>query len=243
MRVFFALWLRDLLKLIREPSRWFGVVSQPLLFWFVMGTGIGNQFRSENYLDYFYPGIFVLVILFSSIFSAMSLIEDRQTGLLKFFMTLSRGRVSIVLGKVFGISSIVFVQSFVFLICLPLIGVSFLQVSYLSFFLVTFLGTVCLGALNICGAWLLNSVHAYHGFMSLLFIPLWMMSGALFPLEGTWMSVLSYLNPMSFMVDVARYAFFGQVIQEGALLRLVVATFLSLGLASLVVSRVQNDIS
>ena len=208
MRIFFALWFRDVLKLVREPSRWFGIVSQPLLFWIVLGTGLGGQFKS-NYLQYFFPGILLMVILFSCIFSSMTMIEDRQSGFLKSVLPLTKRRFSILFGKMFGITTIVFVQILCLVPLMPLADVSFLHMNWIAFLATIVLGSFILSSLNLSFAWVLHSTHAYHGLMSVVLIPFWMMSGAMFPLDKTWMSCFTYFNPMSFIYEGLSFSMSG----------------------------------
>jgi ABC-2 type transport system permease protein len=247
MRIIVSLWLRDLLRLRREPSRWLGVVSQPLLFWGLIGSGIGERFRLEGeggYLHYFYPGTLVMVILFSSIFSSMSLIEERQAGFLKFILTLSHARLPILLGKILGVFSIIVFQLLLFLIFLPYAGFEFQRVNFITLGIVVFLGTISLSALNFAGAWVLNSTHAYHGLMSLIFLPLWMVSGAMFPLEGPFLSYLNWLNPLAFIVEGVRLSFIGVPLGIDFfpnMIKLVLSAFFSLVLTLGIMRKIQNE--
>src|SRR5579872_5271520 len=102
----FTLWWREIVRFYRQRSRVVGVIASPLLFWLVIGSGFGTSFRSGNapgqqhYLDYFYPGALIMIVLFTSIFAMMSLIEDRKEGFLLSVMVAPVPRAAIVLGKV-----------------------------------------------------------------------------------------------------------------------------------------------
>ncbi len=104
----FTLWWREIVRFYRQKSRVVGVLASPLVFWMVMGSGFGNSFRSaagpsqQHYMDYFYPGTLIMIVLFTSIFAMMSLIEDRKEGFLLSVMVAPVPRSAIVLGKVLG---------------------------------------------------------------------------------------------------------------------------------------------
>src|SRR5215472_1367997 len=104
----FTLWWRELVRFYRQRSRVIGVIASPLLFWVVIGSGFGTSFRSgsaagqQHYLDYFYPGVLIMIVLFTSIFTMMSVIEDRKEGFLLSVMVAPVPRSAIVLGKVLG---------------------------------------------------------------------------------------------------------------------------------------------
>ena len=109
-----ALWQRDLIRLMRERSRWLGVVLQPLLFWVLIGSGMGQTFAiagSEvDYLAFFFPGILVMIMLFTTIFASMAIIEDRQQGFLQQVIVAPGSRLALVLGKIAGVTTVACVQ-------------------------------------------------------------------------------------------------------------------------------------
>src|ERR1017187_2671766 len=125
----FTLWWREIVRFYRQKSRVVGVLASPLVFWIVLGAGFGNSFRSgagpaqQHYMDYFYPGTLILIVLFTSIFAMMSLIEDRQEGFLLSVMVAPVPRSAIVLGKVLGGTTLSAVQGIVFLVLAPFTGV------------------------------------------------------------------------------------------------------------------------
>ncbi len=117
----FTLWWREIVRFYRQKSRVVGVLASPLVFWVVLGSGFGNSFRSaggqgqQHYMDYFYPGTLILIVLFTSIFAMMSLIEDRKEGFLLSVMVAPVPRSAIVLGKVLGGTTLSAVQGMIFL--------------------------------------------------------------------------------------------------------------------------------
>src|SRR6266478_1836349 len=133
----FTLWWRELVRFYRQRSRVIGVIASPLLFWLVIGSGFGSSFRAGNapgqqhYLDYFYHGALIMIVLFTSIFDMMSLIEDRKEGFLLSVMVAPVTRSAIVLGKVLGGTTLATVQGLIFLVFAPLVGVHMSLASFL----------------------------------------------------------------------------------------------------------------
>ncbi|HEY5161623.1 MAG TPA: ABC transporter permease, partial [Terriglobales bacterium] len=121
-----SLWWREIVRFYRQPSRVVGVIASPVLFWVVIGSGFGTSFRggqghgNEHYLDYFFPGALIMIVLFTSIFTMMSVIEDRKEGFLLSVLVAPVHRSVIVLGKVLGGTTLSTVQGLVFLVFAPL---------------------------------------------------------------------------------------------------------------------------
>ena len=206
-----ALWRRDMLRLKRERSRWFGVVLQPLLFWLVIGSGIAPNYLAPTasgmgYLEFFYPGILVMVVLFTSIFATISVIEDRQSGFLQGVLVAPGSRLAMVVGKLSGVVSMTVVQSALFLALMPLTGLDVSNVYWPVLLFSIVLSSSSLTAVGICMAWVLPSAQAYHGVMSVLLLPLWLVSGAMFPPTGGAVEWIMRVNPMTYMVDAIRGA-------------------------------------
>src|SRR5271169_6364120 len=125
----FTLWWREIVRFYRQPTRVVGVLASPLVFWLVLGSGFGNSFRSsagpsqQHYLNYSYPGTLILIVLFTSIFTMMSVIEDRKEGFLLSVLVAPVPRTAIVLGKVLGGTTLSAIQGIVFLLLAPFAGV------------------------------------------------------------------------------------------------------------------------
>ncbi len=208
----FTLWWREIVRFYRQKSRVVGVLASPLVFWIVLGSGFGSSFRSgagqaqEHYMNYFYPGTLILIVLFTSIFAMMSLIEDRQEGFLLSVMVAPVPRSAIVLGKVLGGTTLAAIQGLIFLVFAPFAGVHLNLLMVLSVAVVVFLVSFALTALGFAIAWPMDSTSAFHGIINLFLIPLWLLSGALFPLSGAsgWIRVLMYLNPLTYGVEALR---------------------------------------
>jgi ABC-2 type transport system permease protein len=188
------------------------VIASPLLFWLVIGSGFGTSFRSGNapgqqhYLDYFYPGALIMIVLFTSIFAMMSLIEDRKEGFLLSVMVAPVPRSAIVLGKVLGGTTLSAIQGLIFLAFAPFVGVHMGIVDFLLVVFVVFLVSFALTSLGFAIAWPMDSTQAFHAIINLFLIPLWLLSGALFPLSGAsgWLRLLMRLNPLTYGVEALR---------------------------------------
>src|SRR6202035_5285378 len=141
----FTLWWREIVRSYRQQSCVIGVLASPLVFWVVIGSGFGTSFRAgggegqQNYLDYFYPGALIMIVLFTSIFAMMSLIEDRKEGFLLSVMVAPVPRSAIVLGKVLGGTTLAAIQGLIFLAFAPLVGVHMGLIDFLLVVFVVFL--------------------------------------------------------------------------------------------------------
>ncbi len=208
----FTLWWREIVRFYRQPTRVVGVLASPLVFWVVIGSGFGTSFQSggganqQHYLDYFYPGALIMIVLFTSIFTMMSVIEDRKEGFLLSVLVAPVPRSAIVLGKVMGGTTLAAVQGMIFLIFAPFAGVHVELVQILLVGVVVFLVSFSLTALGFAIAWPMDSTQAFHGVVNLFMIPLWLVSGALFPIGGAsgWIRVVMRLNPLTYGVEALR---------------------------------------
>ncbi len=208
----FTLWWREVVRFYRQPARVAGVILSPLLFWVVIGSGFGTSFRSgegagqQHYLDYFFPGALVMIILFTSIFTMMSVIEDRNEGFLLSVLVAPVPRSAIVLGKVLGGTTLAALQGLIFLVFAPLVGIHLTFGSFGLVVLTVFLVAFALTALGFAIAWPMDSTQSFHAIINLFLIPLWLLSGALFPLAhaSKWMQWLMYINPLTYGVEALR---------------------------------------
>ena len=204
----FTLWWREIVRFYRQPARVVGVIVSPLLFWVVIGAGFGTSLQSGatgtgNFLHYFFPGALIMIVLFTSIFTMMSVIEDRNEGFLLSVMVAPVHRSGIVLGKVMGGTTLSAVQGLAFLVFAPAIGIHIGFEQFWIIALVTFLVAFSLTALGFAIAWRMESSQGFHAIINLFLIPLWMLSGALFPVSGAsgWLKVLMRINPLTYGMD------------------------------------------
>lgn len=243
----FTLWWRELVRFYRQRSRVIGVIASPLVFWIVLGSGFGTSFRSgsagQNYLDYAYPGTLIMIVLFTAIFTMMSVIEDRKEGFLLSVLVAPVPRSAIVLGKVLGGTTLAALQGLIFLLLAPLagvhVGLAALPLIVLTVFLVSF----ALTALGFAIAWPMDSTSAFHAIINLFLIPLWLLSGALFPLSGAsgWLKIVMRINPLTYGVEALRALLYPHVLTDTSLAAsmatLVLFSLFMFGLAFVVANR------
>ena len=206
-----SLWWREIVRFYRQRSRVIGVIASPLLFWVVIGSGFGTSFRSsgaggQHYLVYFFPGALIMIVLFTAIFTMMSVIEDRKEGFLLSVLVAPVSRSAIVLGKVVGGATLATLQGLLFLLFAPFLGIHFSILSLLLTVAVIFLVAFSLTALGFMIAWPMDSTAGFHAVINLFLIPLWLLSGSMFPISGAslWIRVLMRINPLTYGTDALR---------------------------------------
>jgi ABC-2 type transport system permease protein len=147
-----------------------------------------------------------MIVLFTSIFAMMSLIEDRKEGFLLSVMVAPVPRSAIVLGKVLGGTTLAAIQGMIFLIFAPFAGVHLNLPQVLLTAMVVFLVSFALTALGFAIAWPMDSTQAFHGIINLFLIPLWLLSGTMFPISRAsgWLRVVMYMNPLTYGVEALR---------------------------------------
>jgi ABC-2 type transport system permease protein len=211
----YSIWLREIVRFYRQKARVVGVIASPLLFWLLLGSGFSHTFHtsgqsSGQYTGYFYPGAIAMIVLFTAIFSMMSLIQDRNEGFLLSVLAAPVSRSAIVLGKVLGGATLAAIQGVVFLLFAPLVGVhpgvADIAISVAVIALISFELT----ALGFAIAWPMDSPQAFHAIVNLVLLPLWMLSGSLFPASGAsgWLRLCMLANPLTYGVDALRNALF-----------------------------------
>lgn len=213
----YTLWLRELVRFYRQPNRVIGALASPLLFWMVLGAGIGRSFQSQaggghlGYLGYFFPGTLMMIILFTAIFSTISIIEDRKEGFLQSVLVAPAPRYALILGKILGGSTLALIQASLFLFFTPMLGIHLGISGVILTVLILSLISFSLTGLGFALAWRMDSIQGFHAIMNLFLMPLWMLSGALFPTEGAsgWIRILMKLNPLSYAMNLLRATIYG----------------------------------
>jgi ABC-2 type transport system permease protein len=195
-----TLWQREMLRFWRQKSRVMSVVASPLVFWLLIGYG-------SNDLARYYSGTLVLTVMFSAIFSTISIIEDRREGFLLSMLVSPAPRTSLVLGKILGAATLGWIQGLMLLVFAPLAGVSIGLLAVLWVVAAMFLISFALTGLGFAIAWKMDSTAAFHGIMMLLLVPMWMVSGALFPMATAhgWVKAIMWINPMTYSVSLLNY--------------------------------------
>ena len=171
-----SLWRREIVRFYRQKSRVAGVILSPLVFWLVIGSGFGSSYRSgagdQHYLQYFFPGALLMIVLFTSIFTMMSVIEDRDRGFLSSVLVAPVSRSVIVLGKVLGGATLSAVQGLIFLVFAPAVGAHF-EFSSFVLIVVSVRALQWLWVDNIYGTRWLDIVGGAALALGLLSIALW----------------------------------------------------------------------
>ena len=163
-----------------------------------------------NYLEYFYPGTMILIILFTAIFSTISVIEDRKEGFLLSVLVAPVSRSGLALGKILGGATIAFLQGFLFVLVAPLVGITLDWGKVVLLAGVLFLIAFSLTALGFAFAWRIDSTQGFHAIMNLVLLPMWMLSGAFFPASGAsnWLAWIMAINPLTYGVAALRQAMY-----------------------------------
>ncbi len=210
MGAIYIMWLRQLKRYWRSRARMIGSLGQPLLFLLALGFGFGPIFEKAgggNYITFLAPGIIAMSILFTAMFSGIEIIWDRQFGFLKETLVAPVSRTEIMLGRTLGGATVSFLQGIVVLLICMLIGFRvtswvYLPLALLFMFLISLLFT----ALGTGVAARMQDMQAFPLIMNFLIMPIFFLSGALFPLTGLprALEIVTRFNPLSYGVDGLR---------------------------------------
>ena len=212
MSTIYILWLRQVKKYFRARSRIVGSLGQPLLFLLAFGFGFGQVFRQAglgNYIQFLGPGIIMMSVLFTAVFSGIDLIWDRQFGFLKETMVAPVPRWQIMLGKTLGGATVAAFQGLIVFILALIAGFRFhsllmLPVAALFVILVAIIFT----SLGVAIASVIEDMHGFQLIVNFLVMPIFFLSGALFPLEGlpAVMEIVTRIDPLTYGIDGLRGA-------------------------------------
>jgi ABC-2 type transport system permease protein len=237
-----------MVRFFRQRDRVVGALATPIVFWLLLGFGLGRSFKTPSapeghgYLEYFYAGTLVMILLFTAIFSTISVIEDRREGFLQAVLVAPVGRFAIVLGKILGGTTLAVVQGLVFLVLAPLLGLHWDAASLAWLMIIMFLISFALTGLGFVIAWQMSSTQGFHAIMNLFLIPLWLLSGAVFPAEGapTWLGWVMKVNPLSYGVTALREGLYWTQPHPGAMVNLAVTAIFAVGMFVLSLSAAQR---
>ncbi len=213
----YILWLRQIKRYYRSKSRIVGSLGQPLLFLIALGFGFGPIYQKAgegNYIQFLAPGVIALSILFTAIFSGIEIIWDRQFGFLKETLVAPVSRFKIMIGRSLGGATVATVQGIiVFLISLVVGFTPGETLSVLLAFLIMFLIALLFTSLGTAIASLLDDMQGFQLIMNFLVMPLFFLSGSLFPLAGLpkTIDLLANLDPLSYGIDGLRATLTGVV--------------------------------
>lgn len=247
MEAIYVLWVRQLIRYVRSKSRMVGSLGQPTLFLVALGFGLGPIFKRAgggNYIDFLAPGVIAQGILFTAIFSGIELIWDRQFGFLKETLVAPVSRFNIMIGRTLGGATIATIQGIIVFILTLLVGFRPYSLIYLPlFFLCMFLIAVFFTALGTAIASTLEDFQGFQLIMNFLVMPLFFLSGALFPLKGLpkFLEIITQLNPLTYGVDSLRATLINSAhFSLGTdLLILITLSLITLSIGSFLFSRIE----
>ncbi len=208
---------REILRFLRQGSRVVGAIGQPVIFWIFFSAGFDRNFRLEagsegqgaSFAEYYFPGTLVLILLFTAIFSTISLIEDRREGFLQSVLVAPLPRWSMVLGKIAGGAVLAVIQGGLFLLLALTLPVEFSFWKLVQIAALMLLASLGLTSLGFAIAWRMESTQGFHAIMTVFLMPLWLLSGAFFPVpalaaDSTWLQIGLYgimqVNPLTYTV-------------------------------------------
>lgn len=213
---------REVVRFVRQPFRVIGALATPVLFWLLLGSGVGRSFQgggapNGGYLSFFFTGTLIMIVLFTAIFSTISVIEDRLAGFLQGVLVSPAPRLSIAMGKIAGASILATGQAATFLALAPLAGVPLTFTKYLLLIPVLTIVSLALSGMGLAVAWLTDSAQGFHNIMNLVMLPMWILSGAVFPASGAsrWLAMVMAVNPLTYGVCVTRSVIEGGSASDG----------------------------
>ena len=217
LRGVYIIWYRDLLRWWRDRQRILPSLIQPVLYLFVFGVGLGSAIGGGGggriggvgdvgYTTFMYPGVLAMSVLFTAIFSSMSIMWDREFGFLKEIQVAPISRAAVAVGKALGGSTVAMLQASLLLIFAPLVGVSLSLVMVLQLLGLMFLLAFALSGLGVAIASRMRSMEGFQAMINFVLMPILFLSGAFFPLQGlpVWLEALTRLDPAAYAVDALR---------------------------------------
>jgi ABC-2 type transport system permease protein len=238
-----TLWRREMVRFFRQRNRVIGALATPAMFWVLLGAGFNKSFiaggaaaaggETIGYSEYFYPGTVMLMVLFTAIFSTISVIEDRREGFLQGVLVSPSPRLAIVLGKVLGGASIATIQGILLLLFWPLLagfpGFGWMVLAVALLFVIA----VGVTGIGLCFAWPMDSTAGFHAVMNLVLMPMWFLSGAMFPMESApgWLKWVMWVNPMTYGQSALQQVMHGGNSPVAGLIALPVAIAATAGVA------------
>ena len=217
LRAIKVVWKRELIRFSRDRLRILTSLIQPFLFLFVLGTGLSSLARAGthglNYRTFVYPGVLCLAVMFTAMFSAASIVWDREFGFLREMMVAPVRRSSIVLGKCFGGATVAAFQGLIVIAIAPLVGVPYQLGLILEIFALLLLLAFAITAFGMMAAARVNQMQSFMALMQMAVMPMFFISGALFSVAAlpAWLAVLNRIDPLTYAVEPMRRAIFAHL--------------------------------
>ncbi len=211
-----TLWRREMVRFLRQRSRIIGALGTPVIFWLLMGAGLRQSLRAPgdaanvDYLEFSFGGAIAAILLFTAIFSMISLIDDRKEGFLQGVLVAPVSRSAIALGKVMGATTLAVGQAVIFLLLAPTAGIELTIASFVATTAAMVLIAFAVTSLGFWIAWRMESTQGFHAIMNLVLLPMLILSGAFFPPAGSagWLRAIITCNPMTYAVDLIRHCLY-----------------------------------
>ena len=217
LRAIKVVWKRELIRFSRDRLRILTSLIQPFLFLFVLGTGLSSLARAGthglNYRTFVYPGVLCLAVMFTAMFSAASIVWDREFGFLREMMVAPVRRSSIVLGKCFGGATVAAFQGLIVIAIAPLVGVPYRLGLILEIFALLLLLAFAITAFGMMAAARVNQMQSFMALMQMAVMPMFFISGALFSVAALpgWLAVLNRIDPLTYAGEPMRRAIFAHL--------------------------------
>ncbi len=210
LRPMYVICLREFKKFFREKSRLLGTLARPVLWLFVVGNGMSALIRPQagfSYLQFIFPGMIGMTILFASIFSSISIVWDREFGFMKEMLVAPISRLSIVIGKAISGTLISVAQAVIILVLIPFLGIRLTAVQFMEVTAVAVLVSFCITSIGILIAARLSSFDGFNIIMNFLVMPMFFLSGAMYPVSSMPQALrqLTHINPLTYGIDAFKH--------------------------------------
>jgi ABC-2 type transport system permease protein len=205
-----TIWQREIIRYLRDKTRIFSTLVQPLMFLAIFGSGLRQTLAQGNFgidfIQFMYPGIIAMSVMGVAFFSTISTVWDREFGFLKEILVAPVSRTAIAIGKTLGAATIASLHALILLILAPFIGISIHLAIIPGLFIFMLLLSFAISGMGLLIASLMKTTESFGLLMQILVFPMFFLSGAFFPLTAVpaWMAALSALNPLSYGVDAFR---------------------------------------
>jgi ABC-2 type transport system permease protein len=217
VRAMRIVWRREMVRFRADRMRIITALVQPVLFLFVLGSGLqslaGPGTHGVNVKTFLYPGILCMTVLFTALFSAASIVWDREFGFLREMMVAPVRRSSIVLGKCFGGATVAGLQGVIMILLAPLVHVPYKLTMMLGIFALQLLLAYMITAFGVMIAVRIKQMQSFMGLTQMLVMPMFFLSGALFPVSNLprWLEILNRLDPLTYAVDPMKKLVFNNI--------------------------------
>jgi ABC-2 type transport system permease protein len=204
---------RELKKFVREKSRLISAIARPLLWLFIVGAGLSRLVPRETgvpYTQFIFPGIIGMTILFSSIFSSISIIWDKEFGFMKEILVAPVSRLSIVVGKALSGTVVSTIQAIIILALFPLVGLKLSLTQVFAVVLICASLSFCISAFGIVLATFYDSYESFSVIMNFIIMPMFFLSGAMYPVKllPDSLKIVAKLNPLTYGIDALKHVIF-----------------------------------